>query len=228
MEAGWKPSVGNIMIPESTRDIDVDASTLFIPVHLEAAIQIFGAGCIPTFEHLIVRADLVSLGVEKFNKLRAARVLPKPWSGSVGEFVPFDLTPCSRAGFASVTGQAGSRKVDRSDLVALCVSHDRLRALDQPTLYFDRLCTRLNTRFSTNRECLERASWQRIRQRNIRPDASDPEAVFHYDAGALAWGPVPTSVVEALVFKDPSGVDRFRRRCHDVEAETLVRPNLLW
>ncbi len=217
-----------VSVPQSYKEIQVSASILFLTLHCDVAAEVLAAGSIPTFGDLIARDGLVRLGVDRFNSLRAARRLPRPWAGTIAEFVALDLTPCTRAAFGSVSGQPGAAKVERQDIVSLCISHDALRSLGQPIIYTDRLCTRDDARFSGDRDILSEAAWPRIRRRDFKPDATDPGAVHKYDAAVLAWGAVPGTVVEAVVCKDVAAADSLRERCPKLRAEALVRPDLLW
>ena len=146
----------------------------------------------------------------------------------MGNFVTLDLTPCTRSAFASITGQTGASKLERRDLVSFCVRHDALRALGTPLVYTDRLCTRNDARFSGDRDTLLGADWRRIQGRDFRPDTADPSAVHRYDASVLAWGAIPSALVEAVACKDEEAADELRARCPTMSAEAVTRPDLLW
>jgi len=118
--------------------------------------------------------------------------------------------------------------VARRDIVSLCIAHDKLRSLNRPLVYTDRLCTRADARFSGDRDLLHQAAWGSIKRRDFRPDAANPGAVHRYDAGVLAWGTLPVGAVDAVVCKDVEVVDRFHRRCPEVGATVLARADLLW
>jgi hypothetical protein len=217
-----------LSVAHSTQNLAGTASTLFVPLSFDTACAIVDADRVPPFGEMVKHGGLTPLGVGRFNDLKAARDLPLPWAGRVGEFALLDLTPCTRASFASVTGQPGAMRVQRRDVVCLCISHDALRSLNQPLVYVDRLCSRPDARFSGDRDCLRDAAWERIKRRDFRADNTDPGAVHHYDAAVLAYGSVPMSVVEAIVVKDDAATKRFRTLNPDLNVDLLVRPDLLW
>ena len=215
-------------IPLSYKGIAPSADLLFLSLHRDTAAAVLAEGFIPTFGDLMARHDLVHLGVGRINEAKASRRLPRPWDGTVSDFVTLDLTPCTRSAFASITGQTGASRVERQNLVSLCVRHDALRLLGTPLVYTDRLCTRNDARFSGDRDTLLAADWRRIQGRDFRPDTADPGAVHRYDASVLAWGAIPTALVEAVVCKDEAAADEFRVRCRTMSAEAVTRPDLLW
>lgn len=213
-------------IPKSYKEINPDASILYLCLHVEAAIAMMREDRLWPFAETVAGRDLVAIGIDRFNSRRAAQPLPVPWTGRVGEFVVFDVTPCTRPAFASVTAHPGAARVERRDVVAVCISHEALRALGRPTVYVDRMCTRAEANFSGDRDLLGTAAWARIRTRNLRAAAEDPEEVFRYDAGALVWGPVPTSLAAAVVCKDAATAAKVRAQLPATRVEAL--PDLLW
>ena len=146
----------------------------------------------------------------------------------MSEFVTLDVTPCTRPTFASITGQSGALRVEREDVVSLCISHDALRSRCKSIVYADRLCTRDDAVFSGDRDLLRDAAWERIARRDFRPDPKAPGAVHHYEATALVWGVVPTTAVQAVVCKGPAAIDRLRARCPGLETPVVAKADLLW
>lgn len=215
-------------IPNSYKELGPSASMLFLNLHVETAAKILKAASIPILGDLVDHREFVPLGIQRFNVSRASRQLPRPWAATVSEFVSLDVTPCTRSVFASITGQTGAVRVDREDVVSLCVAHDVLRSLDRPVVYSDRLCTREDARFSGDRDILQGAAWDRIRKRDFRADPGSPSAVHRYEACALAWGSIPATAVQAIACKSVAAVERLRGRCPGIEVPALVRADLLW
>lgn len=216
------------VIPNSYRELGPSASMLFLSLHIETAAKVLAVASIPVLGDLLSRREFVALGVDRFNASRAARQLPRPWAATVSEFVPLDLTPCTRPAFASITGRGGAVRVEREDVVSLCISHDALRSRCRSIVYSDRLCTRDDAVFSGDRDLLRAAAWERIARRDFRPDPKEPAAVHHYEAAALAWGAVPTTAVQAVVCKGPAAIDRLRARCPRLDTPIMAKADLLW
>ncbi len=215
-------------IPNSYRELEPSAALLFLNMHIDAATTVVKAGTIPVLGETLSRRDLVALGIERFNGSRAARQLPRPWAAKVAEFVPLDVTPCTRSVFASITGQSGAARVEREDVVSLCIAHDTLRSLDQPIVYADRLCTRDDAKFSGDRDLLRAAPWDRIKRRDFRPDPGSPSTAHRYEASVFVWGAIPMTAVQAIVCKSAVAVDRLRGRCPNGAVPLMARADLLW
>lgn len=216
-------------LPDTVRDLTptggLSGELLFTVQTLDGAIGAIREGYLPPFGRSLT--DLQAIGVRRWAEVKAARPMPPPYRGVVGDYVDLALTPRTRAAFGSSRpGTEGAIHRRREDLAIACVVHASV--VPMVPVYVDRSPMRKNAVISGDPRTLDQASWERIRRHAIGSGSDGDDALQRYDASVLVWQGVPLTAIAAIACCGSAAADRLRSVAESAGVTVVERDDYFW
>lgn len=169
----------------------------------------------------------VSIGNAELIAKRAARPVPVPPGGTLGDYVPFYFTPFSVMLRNIQTGWSSVNKVANEDIMILVSSLHRVSELGLPFLFTDSHAYSGLASFHADLINLDRIDWPLLQRRDFRRDPEDPGKLERYQAEALIHRHVPLQALLGIVCHTDvarSGIER-KMQAVGVTLPVHTRPN---
>jgi hypothetical protein len=136
-----------------------------------------------------------SIGNPDLIDKRSRRVVAVGPGGTLGDYVPFYLTPFSIMMYNIKTGYGGIQKVPNDEIVILVSSLFRISELRIPFAFTDRHAYTQMANYFTDLNRLDQIDWPLLNRRDFRNDPDDPGKMERYQAEALVWKYVPLEAI---------------------------------
>lgn len=141
----------------------------------------------------------VSIGNAELIGKRAARPVPLPPGGTLGDYVPFYFTPFSVMLRNIHTGWNGIKQIPNADIIILVSSLHRVSELGLPFLFTDRHAYSGLATFYDDLIHLNQIDWALLHHRDFKRDPEDPGKLERYQAEALVHQHVPLAALLGVV-----------------------------
>jgi len=183
------------VLNDMSRDLNPDKALIFRITHCSNLRWILqnGLHCANS-DHS--DPNFVSIGNPDLIDKRSRHVLPDPFGGLLGDYVPFYFTPFSPMMYNINTGWAGITRRANEDIVILVSSVWKLQEQGLPFVISDRHAYLQAAQFYDDAARLDQIDWDILQRRDFKRDPNDPVKVERYQAEFLARGQVP---IEALL-----------------------------
>lgn len=143
--------------------------------------------------------EWVSIGNAELIEKRAARPVPVPPGGTLGDYVPFYFTPFSVMLRNIHTGWNGIKQVPNADIVILVSSLRRVSELGLSFLFTSSHAYSGLARFHDDLARLDQIDWPLLQRRDFKRDPEDPGKLERYQAEALVHRHVPLEALLGIV-----------------------------
>jgi len=142
--------------------------------------------------------NFIPIGNPELIDKRKHRVLPAPFHGTLGDYVPFYFTPFSPMMYNIKTGWGGITKRQNEDIVIFVSSLWRLQEEAVEFVFSDRHAYLEAAEFYDSADRLDQIDWEILQQRDFKRDPNDPAKVERYQAELLAHAHVPVRALLGL------------------------------
>ena len=142
-------------------------------------------------------SEFVAIGSGEIIERRNNRYVPIGPGGELADYVPFYFTPCSPMLYNIVTGY-NVKRVDRTDIVILVSTVNRLRDRVIPFVFTDRHALVVYAGFYSSEDDLSVIDWGLLQQRDFSRDPEDPDKLERYQAELLVHRHVPIDAITGI------------------------------
>ncbi|WP_237479386.1 DarT ssDNA thymidine ADP-ribosyltransferase family protein [Lichenibacterium dinghuense] len=216
-------------MPHTVAELSADDPVFFSVQPLATLRLALSTGSLPALTTILADPAAQTVGVRAHDVDRAGMSLAPPFHGTVGQHVALSVTPRTLAAFASSRpGGAGATHFERHQLAIVCLSMEQLLKRGRRALFHARSLLRSTDGVSDDPAVLREAAWDFITRHHIRRDASDPDRLRRYDAGALVRDSLPFDAVQAIACAGPESEAEVLAWAMPPHIEVIQRPKFFW
>lgn len=170
--------------------------------------------------------DFKSIGNVELISRRTTRALPRPYRGTLSDYIPFYFTPHSPMLYNIKTGHNGITRRSNEEVAILVSSLNNVQQDGGVFVFSDRHAYMQTARFSDDLSQLDRIDWEILRRRDFARDPNDPGKMERYQAEALVRGSLPVASVLGVALCNDSSANAAQRiaTAADVNVRIIARP----
>jgi hypothetical protein len=175
-------------------DLRRDKAHIFRIIHRDNFARILADG-IHCLSGALAKSTYVDIGNPDLIGKRNGRPVPVPPGGTLGDYVPFYLTPRSPMLLNIKTGHNGVRQRSNEEIVILISSLYKIRELSIKFLFTDRHAYLQTAGFYSDLSRLDVINWDILRRGDFSRDNDDLGKFECYQAEALLFRHVPIAAL---------------------------------
>lgn len=175
----------------------------------------------------ILDPDFVAIGSGEIIERRNNRHVPIDPGGELADYVSFYFTPCSPMLYRIVTGY-NVKRVDRTDIVILVSTVNRLRDRVIPFVFTDRHALVAYAGFYGPEDDLSVIDWGLLQQRDFSRDPEDPDKLERYQAELLVHRHVPIDAITGIACYNDEVVSKISEMVGQTGIDVPVRVGKGW